>query len=118
MPIYRYRCESCEETTEVWARMSDPPPEACPACGGGPMRKAVARTAFHLKGGGWYAQGYGSGGGGAKSDGASAGSGGSASSGSGDSASSGSGDSGGSGAGDGGGSGSSDGGGSASSDAS
>ena len=71
MPIYRYRCENCEETTEVWARMSDPPPETCPACGGGPMHKAVARTAFHLKGGGWYAQGYGSGGG--KSGGASGG---------------------------------------------
>lgn len=77
MPIYRYRCDACQQTTEVWARMSDPPPETCEACGGGPMRKAVARTAFHLKGGGWYAQGYGAGGskGGSSDSGAGSGSG-------------------------------------------
>ena len=60
MPIYRYRCSACNAETEVWARMDDPPPERCEACGAGPMVKAVARTAFHLKGGGWDAQGYGS----------------------------------------------------------
>lgn len=67
MPIYRYRCEACGETSEVLASMSDPPPEACPHCGGGPMRKAVARTSFQLKGGGWYAQGYAGGGSGSSS---------------------------------------------------
>ncbi|MCB9545578.1 MAG: zinc ribbon domain-containing protein [Myxococcales bacterium] len=59
MPIYRYQCEACSQTTDVFAKMSDPPPATCPHCGGGPLVKAVARTAFHLKGGGWYAQGYG-----------------------------------------------------------
>lgn len=62
MPIYPYRCDACGKASEVWAKMSDPPPEACPKCGGGPLHRAVARTAFHLKGGGWYAQGYGAGG--------------------------------------------------------
>lgn len=75
MPIYPYRCEACGETFEVWAKMDDPPPEACEKCGGGPVSRAVARTAFRLKGGGWYAQGYagGSGGGssGSKSEGGS-----------------------------------------------
>lgn len=57
MPIYRYRCPACSATQEVMAKMSDPPP-ACVQCGHEPMVKAVARTAFALKGGGWYAQGY------------------------------------------------------------
>ena len=61
MPIYQYRCRACGELTEVWAKMSDPPPAACEHCGASDeMEKMVARTAFHLKGGGWYAQGYGS----------------------------------------------------------
>lgn len=63
MPIYPYRCEACGATFEVWAKMDDPPPEACEKCGGGPVARTVARTAFRLKGGGWYAQGYAGGGG-------------------------------------------------------
>ncbi len=74
MPIYRYRCEACGTTSEVFARMSDPPPDTCPECGGGPMRKAVARTSFQLKGGGWYAQGYAGGSGGSTGGGDSGGS--------------------------------------------
>ena len=58
MPIYHYRCEDCEEITEVWAKISDPPPATCPSCGGGRLTKTVSRTAFKLSGGGWYAQGY------------------------------------------------------------
>jgi putative FmdB family regulatory protein len=61
MPIYQYRCRACGELTEVWAKMSDPPPAACEHCeAADSMEKMVSRTAFHLKGGGWYAQGYGS----------------------------------------------------------
>ncbi len=60
MPIYQYRCRACGELTEVWAKMSDPPPAACEHCeAADSMEKMVSRTAFHLKGGGWYAQGYG-----------------------------------------------------------
>jgi len=62
MPIYRYRCTQCAEVAEVWAKMSDPPPDACPTCGADAMEKMVARTGFQLKGGGWYAQGYSGGG--------------------------------------------------------
>ena len=60
MPIYRYRCTGCREITEVLAKMSDPPPSACSSCGAESLEKTVARTGFMLKGGGWYAQGYGS----------------------------------------------------------
>lgn len=65
MPIYRYQCAACGESFEVWAKISDAPPTVCAKCGSGPITKALARTAFHLKGGGWYAQGYGATGGGA-----------------------------------------------------
>jgi putative FmdB family regulatory protein len=59
MPIYRYRCTQCAEIAEVWAKMSDSPPDECPKCGANALEKMVARTGFQLKGGGWYAQGYG-----------------------------------------------------------
>lgn len=62
MPIYRYRCPACGQIDEVFAKISDPPPAACSVCGGAPMEKAVSRTSFALKGGGWYAEGYESGG--------------------------------------------------------
>ena len=58
MPLYRYLCESCGTRQEVLAKISDPPPEACKKCGGGPLSKVVSRTGFRLAGGGWYAQGY------------------------------------------------------------
>ncbi len=59
MPIYEYGCDQCGQIMEVWAKISDPPPATCATCGAGAPRKLVSRTAFHLKGGGWYAQGYG-----------------------------------------------------------
>ncbi len=61
MPIYRYECAACGAEQEVWAKVDEPAPEACSECGEkGTLAKMVARTAFHLKGGGWYAHGYGS----------------------------------------------------------
>lgn len=63
MPIYEYGCESCGHVLEVWAKVDDAPPAACPKCGQANPKKLISRTAFHLKGGGWYAQGYGSSGG-------------------------------------------------------
>lgn len=64
MPIYEYGCDRCGHIMEVWAKISDPPPTTCNECQAPDPRKLVSRTAFLLKGGGWYAQGYGSGGGG------------------------------------------------------
>ena len=65
MPIYRYDCTACGAQNQVIAKMSDPPPVACSACGSASLVKAVSRTSFKLAGGGWYADGYGAGGGGA-----------------------------------------------------
>ena len=59
MPLYSYRCDTCHTTTEILAKMSDPPPKICATCGAeGTMRKLLARTSFKLKGSGWYRQGY------------------------------------------------------------
>lgn len=59
MPLYSYRCGACHTTREILAKMSDPPPQVCDACGAeGQMTKLLARTSFQLKGSGWYSQGY------------------------------------------------------------
>jgi len=60
VPIYEYLCESCGRVTEVMQKVTDRPPRACPECGGQRLAKLVSRAAFQLKGGGWYADLYGS----------------------------------------------------------
>ncbi len=74
MPIYVYRCKKCNTVEEHIQRFSDPPMTKCEACGG-PLEKEITGAAFHLKGGGWYADGYASTkpGGGGSSDGGSTG---------------------------------------------
>jgi putative FmdB family regulatory protein len=59
VPIYEFVCESCGRLAEVMQKVSDPPPP-CPECGDGRMARMVSRTSFKLKGGGWYADLYGS----------------------------------------------------------
>lgn len=55
MPIYEYRCDKCEETTEVLQKVGEDAPGECPHCGAKKaLKKAVSNSAFHLKGGGWY----------------------------------------------------------------
>lgn len=65
MPIYAYRCQTCGADAEYIQKFSDPPVTQCETCGG-PLERAVTAAAFHLKGGGWYKDGYAS----AKADGA------------------------------------------------
>jgi putative FmdB family regulatory protein len=62
MPIYEFVCEACGRIVERLQKLSDPPPDACPECGG-KMAKIMSRNSFQLKGGGWYRDLYGSGGG-------------------------------------------------------
>jgi putative FmdB family regulatory protein len=58
MPIYEYRCNVCDHQFEQRQKFSDPPASSCPKCGGA-VHKMVSTVAFSLKGGGWYAEGYG-----------------------------------------------------------
>lgn len=53
MPIYEYRCTACDEVFEYMQRMSDDPKTTCESCGG-TLERLISRSAFHLKGGGWY----------------------------------------------------------------
>ena len=94
MPIYVYECQDCGAEEEHIQRFSDPPLTECSACGGR-LHKQVTSAAFHLKGGGWYKDGYasnkpGKSGGSDASSGSGSSSGSSSSSGSGSSSSSGS----------------------------
>ena len=58
MPVYEYRCKSCDDRFELRQKFTDPPATACPACGGAVV-KLISQTAFSLKGGGWHNEGYG-----------------------------------------------------------
>jgi len=59
MPMYEYKCESCDNQFELRQKFSDPPASECPQCGG-QVTKLISSVAFALKGGGWYTEGYGS----------------------------------------------------------
>jgi len=64
MPIYEYACEKCESEFEVEQRITDEPIKTCRKCRSRRVKRLISRTSFSLKGGGWYADGYGSSGGG------------------------------------------------------
>ncbi len=57
MPIFEYRCRGCEKVLEILQKQGEGARRKCPECGG-KLEKLVSRAAFHLKGGGWYDQGY------------------------------------------------------------
>jgi putative FmdB family regulatory protein len=54
MPTYEYRCNACHREFEYQQRMSDPDLVKCEACSADQLEKLISRTAFQLKGGGWY----------------------------------------------------------------
>ena len=58
MPIYEYHCADCNHQFELMQKFSDPPLEQCPSCSGH-VHKLISRSAFHLKGSGWYVTDYG-----------------------------------------------------------
>jgi len=54
MPIYEYRCESCDHYEEFLEKISAPTLKKCPSCGRKKFKRLVSLSAFHLKGDGWY----------------------------------------------------------------
>lgn len=58
MPIYEYGCTECGNRIEAFQKVSDDPLSECPDCGG-ELSKLISNSSFVLKGGGWYADGYG-----------------------------------------------------------
>src|SRR5580692_10637263 len=61
MPLYEYACDRCGKTIEVLQKYSDEPLTVHESCGGA-LEKLISRSAFKLKGSGWYATDYASGG--------------------------------------------------------
>ena len=54
MPIYEYRCDSCNHEMEAVQKISDEPLVKCPACDNDTLKKIISAAGFRLKGGGWY----------------------------------------------------------------
>lgn len=58
MPIYEYVCEHCENKFEENRSIKiDSSVTKCTKCGK-EAKKIISSGAFHLKGGGWYKDGY------------------------------------------------------------
>lgn len=57
MPLYEFECRSCGKRMEVLQRFEDPPPAACPTCGGD-LKKLFSAPAVQFKGSGFYATDY------------------------------------------------------------
>lgn len=57
MPIYEYQCDNCQQVTEAWQSLAEDPLTTCQSCAG-TLKKLISMSSFHLKGGGWYADGY------------------------------------------------------------
>lgn len=59
MPTYEYACDgNAEHNWEQVQSIKDAPATVCPSCDG-PAHRLISRSNFALKGGGWYAEGYG-----------------------------------------------------------
>ena len=58
MPIYEYACAACGHQFEEWQKMSDAPVRTCPKCKKKKVERLISKTAFQLKGSGWYADLY------------------------------------------------------------
>jgi len=57
MPMYEYRCKSCNHQFELRQKFSDPPVNQCPQCGAA-VEKMISTSAFSLKGDGWFNTAY------------------------------------------------------------
>jgi putative FmdB family regulatory protein len=58
---YEYVCTECGHAWEAEQSISAAPLKTCPKCGTEHAKRQISRGAgFILKGGGWYADGYGS----------------------------------------------------------
>jgi len=57
MPIYEYKCLKCKARLEVMQKVSDPPKEKCPQCGGH-LKKIISSPALQFRGDGFYITDY------------------------------------------------------------
>ena len=57
MPTYEYKCNDCGHLFEKEQKITAKPIKKCPKCEG-TVERLISATAFSLKGGGWYKDGY------------------------------------------------------------
>ncbi len=57
MPLYEYKCSSCDQVFEVLQRFSDPPLTTHENCGGR-VERLLSPPALQFKGTGWYVTDY------------------------------------------------------------
>lgn len=57
MPIYEYQCDSCGSQRELILKHGEVARPTCGACRKR-MRRVISKTAFILKGSGWYVTDY------------------------------------------------------------
>lgn len=60
MPTYDYQCQKCGFEFEREQRITEDPIKTCPKCKSRRAKRLLSASGFILKGGGWYADGYGS----------------------------------------------------------
>ncbi len=60
MPTYDYECGKCGFEFEREQRITADPIKTCPKCKSRKAKRLLSASGFILKGGGWYADGYGS----------------------------------------------------------
>jgi len=59
MPIYEYLCEACGAHLSLLQKMNAAAPSVCETCKAqNTLKKHISKSAFHLKGGGWYSELY------------------------------------------------------------
>lgn len=60
MPIYEYECPKCKKTIELLRLSESDTAPLCnsESCGPIEMNKVISLGTFHLKGQGWYKDGY------------------------------------------------------------
>jgi putative FmdB family regulatory protein len=59
MPIFTYRCETCNERFDLLQKHKDPAPDCCPSCSAaGALVRELGASSFHLKGEGWARDNY------------------------------------------------------------
>lgn len=63
MPTYDYQCGKCGFEFEREQRITEDAIKTCPKCKSRQAKRLLSAPNFILKGGGWYADGYGSSGG-------------------------------------------------------
>ena len=54
MSIYAFACSACGHAFDRLQKLSDPDPDACPACGKPAVKRQLTAPSFRLAGGGWY----------------------------------------------------------------